>query len=75
MKIKAQRVSRRSDNGRWCRPSDGYDEDSVEIERDEYVTIDIVTDDLPPNNLSFPQGAPIFGTYKVGQKIMKKKVT
>ncbi len=74
MTIKAQRVSKKSDNKTWCRPSKGYDTDNaIEIELNAYEAIDTVEGELPKNDKKWPLGAPMSGYVKVEGEILKKK--
>jgi hypothetical protein len=74
MPVKAQRVSRKSDNKTWCRPSEGYNTDNaIEIKLEEYEEVEIVQGDLPESDETWPKGAPVEGYVKVGGKILKRK--
>lgn len=73
MFIKAQRVSKKQDNETFCRPTQGYDS-TIEIEQDHYEEVVTIDGDLPDSDLDWPQGAPLLGYAKLGNKILKKKV-
>lgn len=70
MPVKAQRVSKKMDNVTWCRPSEGYDTDNaIEVELGDYMEVCTVPGELPENDRTWPQGAPMTGYVKVGDKI------
>ena len=74
MLVKAQRVSKKSDNKSWCRPSEGYYTDNaIEIELPHYMEVDTVQGELPESDEKWPKGAPMTDLVKVGDKILKKK--
>jgi hypothetical protein len=70
MSIKAQRVSKMSNNVTWCRPSEGYNtDDAIEIELNDYEEIETVLGELPESDCKWPKGAPIKNHVKVDNKI------
>lgn len=71
MPVKAQRVSKKMDNVTWCRPSGGYD-NAIEVELGDYMEVCTVPGELPENDYKWPQGAPMKGYVKVGDKIFRK---
>jgi len=73
MKVVAQRVGLKRDERTWCTPSEGYAEDAVEIEQDEYAEIATLSGDLPKSDQLFPLGAPLIDTFKVGNSILRRR--
>ena len=74
MNVKAQRVSKLSDNVTWCLPSDGYDKDNaIDVDLESYREIDTIQNELPPSDKVWPEGAAFTDYVKVGNKIYQKK--
>lgn len=73
VKVKAERVSRKKDGKTWCRPSEGYQDDSVEIDLDDYDEVASLAGPLPENDAKWPKGAPFTGVFRYEDKIFKMK--
>jgi hypothetical protein len=73
VKAKATRVAKMNDGRTLCRPSDGYDHKSLDIELEDYEEIGAVQGDLPASDQSFPKGPPDTDLVKVGRKILRRK--
>jgi hypothetical protein len=73
VKVRATRVAKMSDGKTLCRPSDGYDHKSFDIELDDYEEIGEVQGDLPASDQSFPKGPPDTDLVKVSRKILRRK--
>lgn len=54
-KIRVQRVSVRADGKTFCRPSDGYDANGLDIDPDQYEQIGTFSCGLPACDKHWPQ--------------------
>jgi hypothetical protein len=73
MRVKAQQVSKKMDKVTWSRLNPSYNQNTIEIELDDYEEIDIIQGELSDNDETWPKGAPISDHAMVNHKILKKK--
>lgn len=73
MKIEAERISRKLDGQTLCHPSEGYIQDSIEIDLCDYDEILSLAGTLPENDAIWPRGAPFPDLFRYGDKIFRKK--
>jgi hypothetical protein len=73
VRVKAERVAKKSDGVTLCRPSHGYAQ-SIEIDIDDYVEVPGVRQgDLPASDQSYPKGAPDTDLVKIGPNLLRRK--
>ena len=65
-------VSRMADNKKFCRPAEGYAQET-EVDLDRYAESEKVPTVLPESDEKWPKGAPLSGFVKVKNQILKLK--